>query len=182
MIKRVNNLKLAQDGTAPRALQAARGIEMGSSAHRAARRRSQVQGLVVASLSALLYTQALAQDATTELNPINVEGQSDNPVGPDNGYIAKNTTTGSKTDTPLKEIPRSISVVTRKQLDDRQPGQLEDALSYLAGVTTSPWGIDDRFDQCLIRGFDLCTSAIYRDGLPQKVIDFSGFKIEPYGL
>ncbi|TIM20561.1 MAG: TonB-dependent siderophore receptor, partial [Mesorhizobium sp.] len=75
-----------------------------------------------------------------------------------------------------------ISVVTRKQLDDRQPGQLEDALSYLAGVTISPWGVDDRFDQCLIRGFDLCTSAIYRDGLPQKVIDFSGFKIEPYGL
>jgi iron complex outermembrane receptor protein len=152
------------------------------SAYRAARRRSRTRGLVVASLSTLLCTQALAQEAATELNPINVEGQSDSPVGPDDGYIAKNTTTGSKTDTPLKEIPRSISVVTRKQLDDRQPGQLEDALSYLAGVTISPWGVDDRFDQCLIRGFDLCTSAIYRDGLPQKVIDFSGFKIEPYGL
>ncbi|MFB9978742.1 TonB-dependent siderophore receptor [Mesorhizobium kowhaii] len=152
------------------------------SAYRAARRRSRAQGLVVASLSTLLCAQALAQDATTELSPINVEGQTGSPVGPDDGYIAKNTTTGSKTDTPLKEIPQSVSVITRKQLDDRQPGQLEDSLSYLAGVTTSPWGIDDRFDQCLIRGFDLCTSAIYRDGLPQKVIDFSGFKIEPYGL
>ncbi|WP_146606065.1 TonB-dependent siderophore receptor [Mesorhizobium kowhaii] len=158
------------------------GVEMGLSAYRAARRRSRAQGLVVASLSTLLCAQALAQDATTELNPINVEGQTGSPVGPDDGYIAKNTTTGSKTDTPLKEIPQSVSVITRKQLDDRQPGQLEDSLSYLAGVTTSPWGIDDRFDQCLIRGFDLCTSAIYRDGLPQKVIDFSGFKIEPYGL
>ncbi|TIN53705.1 MAG: TonB-dependent siderophore receptor, partial [Mesorhizobium sp.] len=118
------------------------------SAYRAARRRSRTRGLVVASLSTLLCTQALAQEAATELNPINVEGQSDSPVGPDDGYIAKNTTTGSKTDTPLKEIPRSISVVTRKQLDDRQPGQLEDALSYLAGVTISPWGVDDRFDQC----------------------------------
>lgn len=155
---------------------------MGLSACRAARRRSRVQGLVVASLSTLICAQALAQDATTELNPINVEGQTDSPVGPDDGYIAKNTTTGSKTDTPLKEIPQSVSVITRKQLDDRQPEQLEDSLSYLAGVTPSPWGIDDRFDQCLIRGFDLCTSAIYRDGLPQKVIDFSGFKIEPYGL
>jgi len=155
---------------------------MGLSAYRATRRRSRAQGLVVASLSTLLCAQALAQDGTTELNPINVEGQADSPVGPDDGYIARNTTTGSKTDTPLKEIPQSVSVITRKQLDDRQPEQLEDSLSYLAGVTTSPWGIDDRFDQCLIRGFDLCTSAIYRDGLPQKVIDFSGFKIEPYGL
>ncbi|MER9043763.1 TonB-dependent siderophore receptor [Mesorhizobium sp. M0938] len=156
------------------------------SAYRAAGRRNGIpsQGTLIAAtcLSALLCTQALAQEDTVELNPINIEGQTDSPIGPDDGYIAKNTTTGSKTDTPLREIPQSVSVVTRKQLDDRQPGQLEDALSYLAGVTTSPWGIDQRFDQCLIRGFDLCTSAIYRDGLPQKVIDFSGFKIEPYGL
>lgn len=69
---------------------------MGLSAYRAARRRSRTRGLVVASLSTLLCTQALAQEATTELNPINVEGQSDSPVGPDDGYIAKNTTTGSK--------------------------------------------------------------------------------------
>ncbi|WP_292706535.1 TonB-dependent siderophore receptor [Mesorhizobium sp.] len=156
------------------------------SAYRAAGRRNGIpsQGSLIAAtcLSALLCTQAFAQENTVELNPINIEGQTDSPIGPDDGYIAKNTTTGSKTDTPLREIPQSVSVVTRKQLDDRQPGQLEDALSYLAGVTTSPWGVDNRFDQCLIRGFDLCTSAIYRDGLPQKVIDFSGFKIEPYGL
>lgn len=138
--------------------------------------------LAAACLSALACIPAFAQDEATELNPITIEGTTDSPIGPDDGYIAKNTTTGSKTDTPLREIPRSISVVTRKELDDRQPAQLEDTLSYLAGVVSSPWGVDDRFDQCLIRGFDICTAVMYRDGLPQKVIDFSGFKIEPYGL
>ncbi|WP_217575378.1 TonB-dependent siderophore receptor [Mesorhizobium sp. GbtcB19] len=151
---------------------------------RASGRRWTKPGLLLATtcLSALFCIPAFAQDNATELSPIKIEGQTDSPVGPDDGYIAKNTTTGSKTDTPLKEIPRSVSVVTRKEMDDRQPRQLEDTLSYTAGVTTAPWGIDDRFDQCLIRGFDICTSVIYRDGLPQKVVDFSGFKIEPYGL
>lgn len=148
-----------------------------------ARGQTRVRLLLAATcLCALGSAQALAQDNATELGTINVEGHTDSPVGPDEGYIAKNTTTGSKTDTPLKEIPRSVSVVTRKQLDDRQPRQLEDTLAYTAGVTASPWGVDDRFDQCLIRGFDICTAVIYRDGLPQKAVDFSGFKIEPYGL
>ena len=73
-------------------------------------------------------------------------------------------------------------MVTQKELDDRQPAQLEDAIAYTAGVIASPWGLDDRFDECLIRGFDICTSTLYRDGLIQRLIGFSGFKIEPYGM
>ncbi|WP_292164639.1 TonB-dependent receptor plug domain-containing protein [Mesorhizobium sp.] len=103
--------------------------------------RNRMVGFVLAAtcLSALGSFPAVAQDNAAELSPINIEEQTDSPIGPDEGYIAKNTTTGSKTDTPLKEIPQSVSVVTRKQLDDRQPAQLEDTLSYLAGVTSSPW-------------------------------------------
>ncbi len=67
-------------------------------------------------------------------------------------------------------------------MDDREPEQLEDTIAYVAGVTGSPWGVDDRYDQFLIRGFDIGPYATYRDGLPQKAIDFSGFKMEPYGL
>ena len=141
-------------------------------------------GLLAAAglAAALLSNHAVAQDAAVELDTVTVEGQPDSPVGPDDGYVAKDTLTGSKTDTPLNEIPQSVSVVTRKQMDDRQPAQLEDTLSYIAGVTASPWGNDDRFDECLIRGFDICTSTMYRDGLVQKIIGFSGFKIEPYGM
>ncbi len=130
--------------------------------------------------SALTVQFAAAQEAeTTELNPVVVEGET---ATGDNSYVVKNTKTGSKTNTPLREIPQSVTVVTRKQMDDREPEQLEDTIAYVAGVTASPWGVDDRYDQFLIRGFDIGPYATYRDGLPQKAIDFSGFKMEPYGL
>jgi len=100
----------------------------------------------------------------------------------DDSYVVRQTATGSKTDTPLREIPQSVSVITRKQIDDRQPAQLEDVIAYSSGVVSSPWGMDNRFDQCLIRGFDVCPYVTYRDGLNQRVIGFSGFPMEPYGL
>jgi iron complex outermembrane receptor protein len=139
--------------------------------------------LMTTSIAGLLLTgAALSQEAgNIELNTIVIDGDT-SPTGPDKGYIAKNTMTGAKTDTPIREIPQSISVVTREQMDDRISEQIEDTIAYTSGVTPSPWGVDDRFDQFLIRGFDIGPYAVYRDGLPQKAIDFSGFKAEPYGL
>ena len=151
--------------------------------HSRSNRSAKLRLLAATCLATAFWSvPTLAQDAAVQLDTVTVEGASDSPVGPDDGYVAKDTLTGSKTDTPLSEIPQSVSVVTRKQMDDRQPAQLEDTLSYIAGVTASPWGNDDRFDECLIRGFDVCTSTMYRDGLVQKIIGFSGFKIEPYGM
>ncbi len=135
-----------------------------------------IAGLMIANIAA-------AQEAPTiQLNTIVIDSSDTSPIGPDKGYIAKNTMTGAKTDTPIREIPQSISVVTREQMDDRFSEQIEDTIAYTSGVTASPWGVDDRFDQFLIRGFDIGPYAVFRDGLPQKAIDFSGFKAEPYGL
>lgn len=122
------------------------------------------------------------------LDPVIIQGQPGNANqasadgDDDSDYVAKQTTTGSKIETPLREIPQSVSVVTRKELDDRRPAQLEDAIAYTSGIVASPWGTDDRYDQCLIRGFDLCTYALFRDGLTQKTFGWAGFKIEPYGM
>ena len=147
------------------------------------RRQRRARLLVTTSIAGLMMANiAVAQEAPSiQLNTIVIDGDT-SPVGPDKGYIAKNTMTGAKTDTPIREIPQSISVVTREQMDDRFSEQIEDTIAYTSGVTASPWGVDDRFDQFLIRGFDIGPYAVYRDGLPQKAIDFSGFKAEPYGL
>lgn len=40
-------------------------------------------------------------------------------TGPVEGYVATQTTTGAKSDTPLKEIPQSISVVGQEQIRDQ---------------------------------------------------------------
>lgn len=58
--------------------------------------------------------------------------------------------------------------------------QIEDALAYVPGVIVSPWGVDDRYDQFVIRGFDVGVYGIFRDGLINKGQSFTGFKIDPF--
>lgn len=103
-------------------------------------------------------------------------------TGTTTGYVATNSTAGTKTNTPLIETPQSISVVTRKELDDRNVQTLKDAVNYTPGVTTSAFGYDPRFDSFYIRGFDVTYTGIYRDGLRQGGGNFAIPKIEPYGL
>ena len=64
---------------------------------------------------------------------------------------------------------------------DRNPQQLEQTLGYTPGVTASIWGLDCRFGEFL-SGLEIGTYGIFRDGLGQKSVGFSGSKIEPYGV
>lgn len=122
---------------------------------------------------------ALAQE-TLDLGTIVIQGQSQDPSSGGTGYTAETTATGLKSGAPVTEVPQSVSVVTSQELKDRAPTQIEDALAYMSGVVASPWGVDDRYDQFLVRGFDLGTSGIYRDGLVNKAMNFTGFKVDPY--
>ena len=82
----------------------------------------------VAILCTSLPTQLRAQQATDETNKeivvdplvINAE-QPETPTSPVQGYVAKRSATGSKTDTPLSEIPQSVSVIGREEMDNREP-------------------------------------------------------------
>lgn len=98
------------------------------------------------------------------------------------GYVARNSTAGSKTSTPLIETPRSVSVVTRQELDDRGVTTVPEALRYTAGVTTGAYGYDPRFDQIYVRGFPMTTLGDFRDGLKQFPAGFTTFRTEPYQL
>jgi len=103
-------------------------------------------------------------------------------TGTTTGYVATNSSAGTKTNTPLIETPQSISVVTQKQLQDRNVQTLKDAVNYTPGVSTDTTGYDPRFDSFYIRGFDVTYMGIYRDGLRQGAGNFAIPKIEPYGL
>jgi len=116
-----------------------------------------------ASLLAL-HAAAFAQDAaTTELNEIVVSGEGD-PTAPTEGYVAKDAAAGTKTATPVLETQRSVSVVTRDEIDDRGAQTLGQALSTTAGVIGEPFGADPRFDSPVLRGFDM-RQAQYLNGL-----------------
>jgi len=91
------------------------------------------------------------------------------------------TVVGSKSDTPLIEIPQSISVISREQLDEQNVQSLSQALVYTAGVSVNGTGTDTRYDWPLIRGFSATTYGMYLDGLRWMPNQLSG-KFDPYGL
>lgn len=69
----------------------------------------------------------------------------------DDGYRAINSDI-SKTRTPILEIPQTINVITNKQIKDKKPQTLVEALEYVSGISyaNSVGGI---FDAVLKRGF-----------------------------
>jgi iron complex outermembrane receptor protein len=54
--------------------------------------------------------------------------------GPAPTIAAKRTATATKTDTPIEKTPQSISVVTREEMDMKQPGTVKQALAYTPSV------------------------------------------------
>ncbi|MDQ0457083.1 TonB-dependent siderophore receptor [Rhizobium paknamense] len=131
----------------------------------------------------LLTLPALAEDGVTDLPTIVVTGKTSRPVGPDDSIVAKETLTGTKTDTPIIDIPSAVSVVTVKELEKRKVTDLQEAVSYTAGVLTDEFGSDDRYDYFRIRGFDSTTLGTYRDGLNARIPAwYTAARVEPYGL
>ena len=138
-------------------------------------------GLQLVSGSAGTYSLApMAQGAMTLPDTsVMAAGSYENAWGPAPGHTASRTAAGSKTDTPIVEMPRSVSVVTREQLDSRPTLSLNDALRYTAGVMSSGYGADSRSDWLKVRGF---VPTQFLDGLPLPVGSFASPKIEPWNL
>ncbi|MBM7062271.1 TonB-dependent siderophore receptor [Pseudomonas sp. UL073] len=124
---------------------------------------------------AALPTDAMALPATN----IDAKGDSESAWGPVTGYLAKRTAAGTKTDTALVEAPRSISVATREQMEDRGVQSLDDAVRYMPGVTASSYGSDARADWLRVRGFE---PTQFLDGLPLPDGAFVNPKIETWNL
>src|SRR5262245_2029924 len=102
-------------------------------------------------------------------------------LGPIDGYMATRTATGTKTDTPLLEVPRSISVVTRDQMEAQQPQSVRGALGYEPAVQNQT-GAASILDNIAVRGF---TALIFLDGLQLPTdtgIGFARIRLEPYAL
>jgi len=130
--------------------------------------------------TALTALPAIAQDSVV-LETVVLEGEA-SPIAGGTGYVARATATGLKSGAPITEIPMTVNTVTQQELVDRDPVQVEDALAYIPGVVASTWGMDDRFDQFTIRGFDVGVYGLFRDGLINKAQSFTGFKVDPYML
>jgi iron complex outermembrane receptor protein len=128
------------------------------------------------SVIALIAYGAMAQaQDILDLDDIIVDGESS--IGLYGENIAQSSATVTKTGTAILETPRSISVVTKQNLADTGAQDIEEALSYAAGVTTGIFGADPRSDWYKVRGFNPST---YHDGLQSRFDYYNVSKPEAY--
>ncbi|NET09690.1 MAG: TonB-dependent receptor [Symploca sp. SIO2B6] len=85
----------------------------------------------------------------------------------DSRYVEPNTSTATRTDTPLRDIPQSIQVIPREVIEDQQAIRLTDVVRNASGVVGRT--NDSRGQAFISRGF---SAATLRDGFR---INFGGF-------
>ncbi|MBX2830488.1 MAG: TonB-dependent siderophore receptor [Rhodospirillales bacterium] len=110
-----------------------------------------------------VYDPTGASNDGTETAPVVVDGYREDPSGPVDGYVAKRTMAGSKTDTAIEKIPQSISVVPAEQIEDQAAGSVAESLRYTPGVVTEYRGTSNQHDEMYVRGFSYVPK--YLDGL-----------------
>jgi iron complex outermembrane recepter protein len=112
--------------------------------------------------------------------PGNANASDKTAYGPVKDYVAKNTATGMKTDTPLKEIPQSVSVVGAEQIRDQGAHNIQEALRYVPGVVADAYGVDGRADGHFIRGTE---ATEYLDGMKRTFSYYTyNYRMDPYFL
>jgi iron complex outermembrane receptor protein len=123
--------------------------------------------------TALAHAQqpSTAREPAVELPELRVPGILDQ------GYVVRDATTGTKSDTPLLETPATVNVIPRKQLDDQRLLTLPEALGWVPGFgdESSRGG----FERFTLRGF-FASDFTLLDGL--RVDPRFWVKQEVFGL
>ncbi|MDM9379749.1 TonB-dependent siderophore receptor [Chlorogloeopsis sp. ULAP01] len=109
--------------------------------------------------------------------------QQDDPIelvvtGEQDGYRVEETSVGTRTDTPLRDIPQSIQIVPQQVIQDTQARSITEALENVPGVVAQGAGSTGTRDYFTIRGFEAYGSLV--NGLPDPQITSDGifFNVE----
>ncbi|MCZ8018189.1 TonB-dependent siderophore receptor [Novosphingobium sp.] len=82
--------------------------------------------------------------------------------GRPDGYDIEKTRTATKTETPLIDVPQTVTVLSREQIDDQGVESLGEALRYVPGVVLGQG--EGHRDQVTLRGQNT-TADFFLDGL-----------------
>lgn len=104
-----------------------------------------------------------ADNQVAILPPVNVTAHT---LGPVDGYLATQAFSATRTSTPLRDVPQSITVVTQDQIRDQNMLGISDVVRYVPGVHVSQ-GEGNR-DAVIFRGNN-STGDFYVDGLRDDV-------------
>ena len=120
---------------------------------------------IAAAMLALLSTPPLAfaqAQPDQTLPEVKVQAEAERADGPVTGYRATRSSTATKTDTPLREVPASVTVVPATLMKDQAMQSMGDVFRYVPGVLMHQ-GEGNR-DQVVIRGTST-TADFYVDGV-----------------
>lgn len=113
---------------------------------------------------ALGFGPALAAEATpsVQLDTVEVTADAPNPAS----YHSRNSSTATRTDTALVDVPQAITVVTRAQVQDQAAQNIGDVVRYVPGVAMAQ-GEGNR-ETPVLRG-NATTSDFFVNGLRDDV-------------
>ncbi|WP_232431093.1 TonB-dependent siderophore receptor [Burkholderia ubonensis] len=140
-----------------------------------------------ASAPAAAFAQNAADAADPQvLKPIAVDGRRETGVGPVHGVAADVSRAGTKTDTPIVEVPQGLSVVTREQMDRQDVHSVGDSLRYTPGAYADS-RVGGVLESVFLRGFGGFAAAAINpqmlDGLPlPKGVTWAASVVDPWTL
>ncbi|MBU9127740.1 TonB-dependent siderophore receptor [Burkholderia multivorans] len=154
-------------GTRLRAIAAAASVAFGAAA------AGQAFAQTAPAADAQAAAPNTASAGTLPAITVNAASEGDGTVG----LVAKRSRTGTKTDTPIEEIPQTINVVTAQQIEMTGATDVNTALRYVPGF--SSYGSDNRSDwYAALRGF---TPTAYVNGLQvPNTLNLASWRVDPY--
>jgi len=93
-------------------------------------------------------------------------------------YVPSGSRSASKSDVSLIEIPQSVTVINRDQIDLLEWNTVQEATRYTAGVVGENFGPDIRYDWLTVRGF---APLQFIDGLQAPIGSVSNVGTDLYG-
>nr|WP_245615100.1 TonB-dependent siderophore receptor [Curvibacter gracilis] len=108
---------------------------------------------------------------------IQARPEAETATTPVTGFVARQSASATKTDTPVLETPQAISVVTRDQIEAQGATTLRQTTAYSAGIVSSYF--DSRVDSFKARGGDVTQ---YLDGLLRSYGTYNTTRPDPYTL
>lgn len=103
----------------------------------------------------------------------------DDAAAPEQEIVVTGTIAGTKTETPLVELPQPFTIITSNQYLSQGAISISDTVKYAAGVLANPYGRDTRVDGFNVRGIN---ALQFRDGMRDIFSYYASITADPYNF
>ena len=129
----------------------------------------------IALCSAAVFAMATAVAAHAEEPAAETAGA----VSDGDEIIVTGGISGTKTETPLIQVPQPLTVITSEQYLSQGAISISDTVKYAAGVLANAYGRDTRVDGFRVRGIN---ALQFRDGMRDVFSYYASITSDPYNF